>query len=83
MDKRGIVHLQRREEGKDGPAMERQMEGERTVHREKDWQKERKDLLVHHGKVPVIVGVYYLARGNCTLCHPQALNGNYQVKLTK
>lgn len=43
----------------------------------------QKGLRIRHGKVPVIVGVYYLARGNCTLCHPQALNGNYQVKLTK
>lgn len=43
----------------------------------------QRDLCVRHGKLPVIVEVYYLARGNCTLCHPQALNGNYQVKLPK
>lgn len=55
-------------------------------HRAKgSWRKRtgKSGLRIRHGKVPVIVGVYYLARGNCTLCHPQALNGNYQVKLTK
>lgn len=58
-----------------------------TDNRKTDGQREKdkqKHLQIRHGKVPpVIVGVYYLARGNCTLCHPQALNGNYQVKLTK
>lgn len=39
------------------------------------------DLRLEHGKLPLIVRVYYPVRGNCTLCHPQVLNGNYQVKL--
>lgn len=39
------------------------------------------DLRLGHGKLPLIVRVYYPVRGNCTLCHPQVLNGNYQVKL--
>lgn len=71
-----ICTTEGRQEGKDQPIIGRQMDREPRVHGEKD-------LRLCHGKVPVIVEVYYLARGNCTLCHPQALNGNYQVKLTK
>lgn len=62
---------------------ERKMDGGPKVHGQGQQANRERIRTSTMGRFAVIVGVYYPERGNCTLCHPQVLNGNYQVKLPK